>query len=168
MQLTQLNGREHGQKPPVIILSMRGRKVRKIVPPDDQRARPFNLDDLVARIHAALRGGSPAVKQLRSGKVSIDFVAQRAVYGKRKVRLTLREFDILEYLARRQDRVVYRRELLREIWGYSSVPQGTRLVDQAIFRLRKKLQDDPGRAGLIRTAHGNGYRLVYKQSRRVA
>lgn len=160
MLQTQGNSRAQAHRAPVIILSVRGQKVHKVIATDNHRARPFDLDELVAKIHVALRRGGPTVKRLRSGKVSIDFAAQHALRGKREIRLTQRQFDILQYLARRQDRVVYRNELLREVWGYLNAPLGRRVVDQAIRRLRRKLESDPSHPSLIRTVHGDGDRLI--------
>jgi DNA-binding response OmpR family regulator len=77
------------------------------------------------------------------GRVTIDFNALRATDATHEVHLTHREFGVLRYLAERQDRGVYRDELLREIWGYLDMPPATRSVDHAIARLRKKIEPDP-------------------------
>jgi DNA-binding response OmpR family regulator len=147
---------------PIIILSARGQKADKLrglqTGADDYLTKPFDLDELIARIHVVLRRRHSAVERLKFGKVLIDFAAQRATYGGREIHLTQREFDVLRYLAERQDRVVYRSELLRDIWGYAEAPTATRSVDQAIVRLRRKLELDPQHR-LIRTVHGDGYRL---------
>jgi DNA-binding response OmpR family regulator len=103
------------------------------------------------------RSGSD-VDQLTLGEVSIDFVALHASHGSRPLRLTRREFDLLHYLAERSDRVVYRDELLREIWGYPATPS-TRSVDHAIARLRKKIEEDPRHPRFVLTVHGDGYQL---------
>ena len=147
---------------PIIIVSARGQKADKLrglqIGADDYLTKPFDLDELIARIHVVLRRSHSLVERLKFGKVTIDFAAQRATYGNREIHLTQREFDVLRYLAERQDRVVYRTELLRDIWGHIEAPTSTRSVDQAIVRLRRKLELDP-RHRLIRTVHGNGYRL---------
>ena len=147
---------------PIIIVSARGQKADKLrglqIGADDYITKPFDLDEMIARIHVVLRRSHSIVERLKFGKVSIDFTAHRATYANREVHLTQREFDVLRYLAERQDRVVYRSELLRDIWGYVEAPTSTRSVDQAIVRLRRKLELDP-RSRVIRTVHGNGYRL---------
>jgi DNA-binding response OmpR family regulator len=74
------------------------------------------------------------------------------------LRLTRREFDLLHYLAERSDRVVFRDELLREIWGYPDTPN-TRSVDHAIARLRKKIEEDPRHPRFVVTVHGDGYQM---------
>ena len=152
-----------GGRTPVVILSARAQKADKLrglkLGADDYLTKPFDLDELLARIQAVLRRSRRGVDRLVLGAVSIDFNALRAVTGKREVHLTHREFGVLRYLAERHERVVYRDELLREIWGYLDVPPTTRSVDHAIARLRKKIEPDPHRPRFIRTVHGDGYVL---------
>jgi DNA-binding response OmpR family regulator len=73
--------------------------------------------------------------------------------------LTDREFEVLHYLAERPGTVVTRDELLRLVWGFSGTPS-TRTVDNFIFRLRQKVEDDPRHPRYIRTAYGDGYRFT--------
>ena len=152
-----------GGRTPVVILSARAQKADKLrglkLGADDYLTKPFDLDELLARIQAVLRRSRRGVDRLVLGAVTIDFNALRAVTGKREVHLTHREFGVLRYLAERHERVVYRDELLREIWGYLDVPPTTRSVDHAIARLRKKIEPDPHRPRFIRTVHGDGYVL---------
>jgi DNA-binding response OmpR family regulator len=152
-----------GGRTPVVILSARAQKADKLrglkLGADDYLTKPFDLDELLARIQAVLRRSRRGVDRLVLGAVTIDFNALRAVTGQREVHLTHREFGVLRYLAERHERVVYRDELLREIWGYLDVPPTTRSVDHAIARLRKKIEPDPHRPRFIRTVHGDGYVL---------
>ena len=152
-----------GGRTPVVILSARAQKADKLrglkLGADDYLTKPFDLDELLARIQAVLRRSRRGVDRLVLGAVTVDFNALRAVTGKREVHLTHREFGVLRYLAERHERVVYRDELLREIWGYLDVPPTTRSVDHAIARLRKKIEPDPHRPRFIRTVHGDGYVL---------
>jgi DNA-binding response OmpR family regulator len=152
-----------GGRTPIVILSARGQKADKLrglkLGADDYLTKPFDLDELVARIQAVLRRSRRGVDRLVLGAVTVDFNALRAVTGRREVHLTHREFGVLRYLAERHERVVYRDELLREIWGYLDVPPTTRSVDHAIARLRKKIEPDPHRPRFIRTVHGDGYVL---------
>src|SRR5260221_2143516 len=104
--------------------------------------KPFNLGHLLARMQAVLRRTRPAMTQLTLGDVVVDFVARTARRGAKQLDLTHREFAVLRYLAERENCMVYRDELLRAIWGYVDTPL-TRSVDQAILRLRKKLEPDP-------------------------
>jgi DNA-binding response OmpR family regulator len=79
--------------------------------------------------------------------------------GQVDVHLTHREFELLRYLAERQGHVVHRDELLRELWGYPQIPF-TRSVDNAIARLRKKVEPDARHPRFIHTVHGDGYTLT--------
>ena len=156
-QILRRNGRAG-----VIILTARGQKADKVrglgAGADDYVTKPFDVDELLARIRAVIRRVRSDVDQLKLGTVSIDFVALRATDGARVLRLTRREFDLLHYLAERSDRVVFRDELLREIWGYPDTPN-TRSVDHAIARLRKKIEEDPRHPRFVVTVHGDGYQM---------
>jgi DNA-binding response OmpR family regulator len=151
-----------GGRAGVIILTARGQKSDKIlglgVGADDYVTKPFDLDELLARIRAVIRRTRSDVEQLTLGTVSIDFATLRATDGPRTLHLTRRDFDLLHYLAERTDRVVYRDELLREVWGYPELPN-TRSVDHAIARLRKKIEPDPHHPRFVHTVHGDGYQL---------
>jgi DNA-binding response OmpR family regulator len=151
-----------GGRAGVIILTARGQKSDKLrglgVGADDYVTKPFDLDELLARIRAVIRRVRSDVEQLTLGTVSIDFMALRATDGTRVLHLTRRDFDLLHYLAEHADRVVYRDELLREVWGYPDLPN-TRSVDHAIARLRKRIEPDPHHPRFIHTVHGDGYQL---------
>jgi DNA-binding response OmpR family regulator len=151
-----------GGRAGVIILTARGRKADKVhglgLGADDYVTKPFDVDELLARIRAVIRRTRSGVDHLTLGAVFIDFVALRASDGIRALHLTRREFDLLHYLAERSDRVVYRDELLREVWGYPELPN-TRSVDHAIARLRKKVEPDPHNPRFVHTVHGDGYQL---------
>jgi DNA-binding response OmpR family regulator len=152
-----------GGRVPVIILSARSQKADKIkglqLGADDYLAKPFDLDELLARMQAVLRRSRRLVERITLGAIVIDLATMKAADGNRDLHLTHREFEVLRYLAERQDRVVYRNELLRAIWGYLDVPMTTRSVDHAIARLRKKVELDPHHPRFIRTVHGDGYFL---------
>ena len=150
-------------KVPIIILSARGQKTDKLkglkLGADDYITKPFDLQELLARISAVLRRSHPALERLQVGRLIIDFRSQRASSGSAPVHLTHREFELLRYLAERREKVVHREELLKEVWGYLDTSVTTRSVDHAIVRLRKKIEPDPHRPEFIRTVHGDGYCL---------
>jgi len=152
-----------GSRTPIIILSARSQKADKLrglnLGADDYITKPFDLEEFLARVQAVLRRARPPVEQLVLGRVIIDFRAQTATRAGYTLHLTHREFELAEYLAERQERVVHRNELLREVWGYLEVPS-TRSVDHAIARLRKKIEPDPHHPRFIHTVHGDGYCLT--------
>jgi DNA-binding response OmpR family regulator len=154
-------------KVPIIILSARGQKADKLkglkLGADDYITKPFDLQELLARINAVLRRSHPALERLLIGKLVIDFRSQRASCDQTPVHLTHREFELLRYLAERREKVVHREELLREVWGYVDTNVTTRSVDHAIVRLRKKIEPDPHHPEFIRTVHGDGYCLSATQ-----
>ena len=152
-----------GGPTPIIVVTARGQKADKLrgldLGADDYVTKPFDLEELLARVHAVLRRSSPVVEVLVLGDVTIDFHERTAVRAGKPFDMTHREFELLHYLAAHRNRVVYRAELLREVWGYSDQPF-TRSVDHAVARLRKKIEPDPGSPRYIQTVHGDGYRLA--------
>lgn len=150
----------HEHQFPVIMLTARGRKADKLAGlrggADDYVTKPFDLDELLARIDAVLRRARPSVERLEMGTLIVDFVKSTAQRGRESVQLTHREFSLLRYLAQRPNTIVHRDELLREVWGYPEDPL-TRSVDKAINRLRIKVEHDPHHPVFILTAHGDGY-----------
>jgi DNA-binding response OmpR family regulator len=151
-----------GGRTPVIILSVRGQKHDKLrgfdVGADDYITKPFEPEELVARIHAVLRRTARPVQTMTLGDLRIDFVGQRVSSPAGDVHLTHQEFEILRLLATHEGQVVYRDELLREVWGVL-FDATKRTVDHAIARLRKKIEADPHRPRFVRSVRGDGYCL---------
>jgi DNA-binding response OmpR family regulator len=152
-----------GGATPIIMLTARGQKADKLrglqLGADDYVTKPFDIEELMARVHAVLRRSRPAVEGVTLGEVTVDFRHMTVRQGRDDLHLTHREFELLRYLLERQGRVVKRQELLREIWGYPDAPT-TRSVDHAIARLRKKIEPDPGRPRYIHTVFGDGYTIT--------
>ena len=136
----------HGGKTPIIILSARGEKGDKLqglrLGADDYMTKPFDMEELVARIHTVLRRVKPSIDTIRLGGVTIDFRRGLATDARGDLHLTHREFEILRVLAERHSRVVFREELFKEIWGFVDATT-TRSVDRAVSRLRQKIESRP-------------------------
>jgi DNA-binding response OmpR family regulator len=127
---------------------------------DDYLAKPFELDELLARLRALLRRRGDQVDSARYqlDDLEIDFPGQRVVRGGSVVELTTKEFVLLAYLARHAGRVVGRAELTEHVWDENHDPTSN-AVEVYINRLRKKI-DRAGRTPLIQTRRGAGYHLA--------
>lgn len=146
----------------LIIITARNQKQDKLrafqLGADDYVAKPFTLDELLARVHAVLRRVRPTSQHLVLGDLTIDFLHYTALKGKSAVAFTHRELEVLHYMSERAGMVVTREELLQRVWGFPNLP-ATRCVDNLIARLRLKIEPDPHQPKFLRTAHGDGYLL---------
>jgi DNA-binding response OmpR family regulator len=126
---------------------------------DDYITKPFDLGEVLARVRAVLRRSVPSGASLVMGNVTINFLSRTARRGKTDLYLTHREFELLQYLSERPGRIVHRDELLHAVWGYLEKPL-TRSVDNAVLRLRKKIEPDVHHPRYIHTVVGDGYTLT--------
>jgi len=171
IQLPDGNGFElcrvlrQGGRRPVIFVSARGQRADKVrgldLGADDYVTKPFDMEELVARIHAVLRRTRPSIERIALGSIVVDFIEARASRGSDDIPLNRRELDLLRYLAERSGAPVRRDELLAEIWGVHD-GSTTRAVDFAVARLRKKIERDPHSPRYLKTAHGDGYSLTFE------
>ena len=148
---------------PVLILSARGETSERIeglnLGADDYMAKPFSMEELVARVNVLLRRGAgdrPAL--LKVGDLVMNVASREVQRGGKPIALTVREFGLLEYLMRTTGRVVTRTLILEHVWGYHFDP-GTNVVEVYIQRVRKKMDEGYERA-LIQTVFGYGYKMV--------
>lgn len=129
---------------------------------DDYVTKPFSIRELISRIRAILRR-SEVVKQqtdtFEIGSLRLDFRKMEASKGKKKIHMSLKEYEILKYFINHQDEVISRNQLLDEVWGYEVFPT-TRTVDNYILMLRKKIEDNPSVPKHIFTIHSAGYKFV--------
>jgi DNA-binding response OmpR family regulator len=153
---------------PILFISARkdapDRVVGLRIGADDYIAKPFDTEELVARVDALLRRssmtrGAANGRQMRFGRFVIDQGSVQAVAGEEQVQLTPTEFKLLRTFAGEPGRVFTRDDLLTGVWGYEP-GSDTRLVDVHVGRLRKKLDDAKVTEVQIETARGFGYRLV--------
>lgn len=123
---------------------------------DDYLPKPFERDELTARVRALLRRRPPRGQaRLTVGDLVINPDTREVFRGDREIELTKREFELLEYLVRNQKLVVSRQQLLEDVWGYDPLDE-TNTVDVFISNLRRKLESE-GEDRILFTKRGAGY-----------
>lgn len=155
--------REGGAVTPIVILTSRDDEAGKVraldLGADDYVSKPFGMEELSARIRAALRhqlqqqGEKPI---FRSNDLSVDLVRRLVTVRGQEIKLTPREYELLRLLVTHAGKVLTHRHILKEIWGGESDVQYLRIY---IRTLRQKLEADPEQPQLIMTEQGVGYRL---------
>jgi DNA-binding response OmpR family regulator len=150
--------RRSGNVTPIIMLTARGEVRERILGletgADDYVVKPFEIDELLARIQAVLRR-THGLGRMQLGDLEIDRLARRVTLAGRALDLTTREYGLLLSLAGQPDRVVARSELLSQVWSTQFDP-GSNLVEVHVSRVRDKLG---AHAWMIDTVRGKGYRL---------
>jgi two-component system KDP operon response regulator KdpE len=149
---------------PIIVLSAWGQESQKVAAldagADDYVTKPFGMNELLARLRAAVRRASPAPDQpvLVTPDFTVDLAAKRVTRGAADVRLTPTEWQLLEILVRNENRLVTQRQLLQEVWGpqYETEANYLRVY---LAHLRRKLEPDPSRPRYLLTEPGMGYRF---------
>ena len=149
---------------PIIMLTAREEEVDKVLGlelgADDYMTKPFSIRELLARVKANLRrtgtednSGSDII---RIGNLAIDCSRYEVIKNEIVIDLTLREFELVKFLAEQQGKIFSRETLLEKVWGYDYYGD-VRTVDVTVRRLREKIEDDPANPLYIITKRGVGY-----------
>ena len=148
---------------PIVVLSSRGDEAGKVqaldLGADDYLTKPFGMDELLARMRAALRhqlqvhGERPLFK---TGDLIVDLVRRIVKVGEREVKLSPKEYDLLRVMVQHAGKVLTHRFLLKELWDELTDAQYLRVY---VRQLRQKIEQDPERPQLVLTETGIGYRL---------
>jgi two-component system KDP operon response regulator KdpE len=155
--------RARNEAVPIVVLSSRGDEAGKVqaldLGADDYLTKPFGMDELLARLRAALRhqlqvqGERPI---FRTGDLSVDLVRRIVKLGERDVKLSPKEYDLLRVLVQHAGKVLTHRFLLKELWDELTDAQYLRVY---VRQLRQKIEADPERPQYVLTETGIGYRL---------
>lgn len=159
--------RKQGLSTPIILLTAKGEEIDKVLGlefgADDYVTKPFSVRELMARIKAILRRSQNAVtdddEAVTIGRLLVNFTNYTAKDGDTEVKMSHKEFEILQYLYSHKNELVSRYDLLENVWGYEEKPT-TRTVDNFIVRLRQKTEANPNSPKIIMTVHGAGYKLL--------
>jgi len=160
-----------GSQVPVIMLTAKEEEVDKVLGlelgADDYITKPFGMRELIARVKANLRrmepagadvatGASVQNQMLEAGELKIDFERYEVTKRAAIIELTLREFELLKFLATQDNQIFTREQLLKDVWGYEYFGD-IRTVDVTVRRLREKVEDDSSNPKYILTKRGVGY-----------
>jgi len=149
---------------PIVVLSARDGEPAKVAAldagADDYVTKPFGMDELLARLRAALRRATPAEEDavIETPDFTIDLATKRVTRGDEEVRLTPTEWNVVELLVRNPGKLVSYRQLLREVWG-PGYEKETHYLRVFMAHVRRKLEPEPSQPRYFHTEAGMGYRF---------
>jgi two-component system KDP operon response regulator KdpE len=155
--------RSQNERVPIVVLSSRGDEAAKVqaldLGADDYVTKPFGMDELLARMRAALRhqlqvGGERPI--FRLGELTVDLVRRIVKVGDRDIKLSPKEYDLLRVLVQHAGKVLTHKFLMKELWSELTDSQYLRVY---VRQLRQKIEADPERPHYVLTETGIGYRL---------
>jgi two-component system KDP operon response regulator KdpE len=149
---------------PIIVLSAVGEEREKVAAldagADDYITKPFGIDEVLARLRAALRRSSrPGEPVVRVGELEVDLEKRLVTVAGRPVALTPHEFSLLRVLAQNEGKLLTHPALLRKVWG-PAYGRESHYLHVYVSQLRRKIEPDPARPRYLLTEPGAGYRLV--------
>ncbi|MDD5439302.1 MAG: response regulator transcription factor [Candidatus Omnitrophica bacterium] len=156
---------------PIIMLTAKSKESDKILGlelgADDYITKPFSVNEVIARIRAVLRrvavhdkAKKEKLENYEFDDIKVDFVKYEAWRGKKLLKLSKREFEVLEYFIKRKGEVVTRNDLLDVVWGYETFPT-TRTVDNFVARIRKQIEKKPADPQYLLSIRGAGYKFTH-------
>jgi two-component system KDP operon response regulator KdpE len=151
-------------KVPVLVLSARDTERAKVAAldagADDYVTKPFGMDELVARVRAALRRAAPPEEELvvTTDAFTVDLTAKRIIRDEAEVRMTPTQWHLVEVLVQNRGRLVTQRQLLHEVWG-PAYSDETHYLRVFLAQIRRKLEPEPSRPRHFITEPGMGYRF---------
>ena len=161
--------RRSGNRVPILMLTALGDSTDRVrglrAGADDYLPKPFDLDELLARVTSQIRRatwhqerGESRTAVLRFGNAEVDFARRRVKVRGEKVPMTKLEFELLHFFSQHPERVLSRDELLEQVWGIQH-SLSSRTVDNFILRLRKIFEDEPSNPAFILSVRGAGYQF---------
>jgi two-component system, OmpR family, KDP operon response regulator KdpE len=155
--------RSQNERVPIVVLSSRGDEAAKVqaldLGADDYVTKPFGMEELLARIRAALRHQLQVAGErpiFRLGDLTVDLVRRIVKVGEREVKLSPKEYDLLRVLVQHAGKVLTHKFLMKELWSDLTDSQYLRVY---VRQLRQKIEADPERPHYVLTETGIGYRL---------
>lgn len=162
--IKELKDKEATRNIPVIFLTAKGSEIDKVkgleLGAEDYITKPFGVLEFLARVKTALRRGQKEDKMQMNSDLKIDYESKEVSVNGEKIKLTFKEFELLDQLYNNAGIVLSREVLLSKAWDYSYEANTTRTVDMHIKSIRKKLSDSAENPKYIETVRGYGYKFI--------